>query len=281
MAVGGALGEPVAMTRIATRISAVLVAGVLLSALGAVAHPASAADVSVSSAEGEMVRLINTDRARHGLRALRVDVRLTAIARSRSEDMASRDYFSHTQPDGRNVFDLIGSAGIRWYSAGEIIAWNNWPGMVDSARAANTAWLNSPGHRSIILSRTYNYVGIGLALSSDGRKYWTGVFLRGPDRTGGWVRAARPRVLAAPANRRRVTFSWTGGDARLAVLTSGFRSFHVQARIDGGPWVTVRGATTHTRYALTVGRGHTVELRIRVRDRAGNYGGFRTVGART
>jgi uncharacterized protein YkwD len=269
------------MTRIGSRIAALLVAGLLFSATGAVTSPASAADVSVQSAESEMVRLINADRARHGLRALRLDLRLTAIAGSRSADMASRDYFSHTQPDGRNVFDLIVSAGIRWYSAGEIIAWNNWPSLFDSAGAANTAWLNSPGHRAIILSREYNYVGIGLALSSDGRKYWTGVFLRGPDRTGGWVRPARPSVQAAPENRRRVAFSWAGGDVRLAVLTSGFGSFHVQARVDGRAWVTVRGATTHTRYALTVRRGHTVELRIRARDRAGNLGAWRYVSART
>jgi uncharacterized protein YkwD len=269
------------MTRIASRISALLVAGLLFSTIGAVSSPASAADVSVQSAESEMVRLINADRARHGLRALRLDVRLTTIARSRSDDMASRDYFSHTQPDGRNVFDLIVAAGIRWYSAGEIIAWNNWPGMFDSARAANTAWLNSPGHRAIILSRDYNYVGIGLALSSDGRKYWTGVFLRGPDRTGGWVRAARPTVQAAPNNRRRVAFSWTGGDARLAVLTSGFHSFQVQVRVDERAWATVRGATTHDRYSVIATRGHTLELRVRTRDRAGNYGGWVSVTART
>ena len=49
-----------------------------------------------------------------------------AIARARSADMAAKDYFSHTQPDGRNIFDILGAQRIAWYAAGENIAWNKY-----------------------------------------------------------------------------------------------------------------------------------------------------------
>jgi uncharacterized protein YkwD len=276
-------GECVAMPRTTRRPTLILLAGLFLAGLGATSSPASvsATDISVPAAEIEMARIINRDRARHGLVPIRLDARLMTIAGNRSNDMATKGYFSHTQPDGRNVFDLLASSSIRWYSAGEIIAWNNWPGMVDSANAANSGWMNSDGHRHIILSRSYNYMGIGLAIAGNGRKYWTGVFLRGPDRTGGWVRYTAPRVDAAAAGTRRVSFGWTGGDVRLPVLTAGFHSYNVQRRVDGGAWVNVRAATTARTYAVLVARGHTVELRVRAKDRVGNYGSWRTVTANT
>ena len=61
-----------------------------------------------------------------------------AIARARSADMATKHYFSHTQPDGRNVFDILSAQKITWYGAGEIIAWNNYPTLETSIAAANT-----------------------------------------------------------------------------------------------------------------------------------------------
>lgn len=275
--------QAVVMSRLGFRLASFLLGALVLAGLAPVASPASAADLTVDSAEAYMVDLLNRDRARFGLRPMHVDSRLMVIAGRRSADMATRGYFSHVQPDGRNVFDLIRAARIRWYSAGEIIAWNNYPDLADSAIVANRGWLASRPHRRIIMSRDYNYVGVGLALASNGRRYWTAVFLRGPDRTGAWVRQAAPRVGAAtsPGSTHQVTFSWSGGDVRLATLTAGFHSFQVQRRIDGGAWVLVRSGTTARTYAMTLGHARTVELRVRGRDRAGNYGPWRTVTAQT
>jgi uncharacterized protein YkwD len=80
-----------------------------------------------SPAELAMVDALNADRTAVGLVPLRIDSRLMSIARARSVDMATKDYFSHTQPDGRNAFDLLTAAKVTWYYAGEIIAWNNYP----------------------------------------------------------------------------------------------------------------------------------------------------------
>jgi hypothetical protein len=76
-----------------------------------------------------------------------------------------------------------------------------------------------------------------------------------------------------------VAVSWTGADVRLQVLTSGFYSYHVQRRVDGGAWTTVWSSTTRTSLALVVPTNHTYEFRIRARDKAGNYGSWSVVGA--
>jgi uncharacterized protein YkwD len=271
------------MSRHRFRLTSIFLGALLAATLGPTASPASAAELTVASAETYMISLINRDRARFGLRPMHVDSRLMVIAGRRSADMASRNYFSHVQPDGRDVFDMIQAARIRWYSAGEIIAWNNYPDLADSAQVANRGWLGSRPHRRIIMSTDYNYLGVGLALGANGRRYWTAVFLRGPDRTGAWVRPATPRIAAAtvPGQAHQVTFSWTGGDVRLAALTAGLHSYQVQRRIDGGTWQLVRSGTTARTYALTVAHDRTVELRVRARDRAGNYGAWRLISAQT
>ena len=124
-----------------------------------------------------------------------------AIARARSVDMATKHYFSHTQPDGRNVFDILTRQHIAWYGAGEIIAWNNYPTSSSTANA-NRQWMNSPGHKAIVLSTSYNYVGVGLAIdASTGKKLWTAVYIKGPDRTGARSTTATPTVAAGRDRR--------------------------------------------------------------------------------
>jgi len=249
---------------------------IAVTVFGSVPAPASAADLTVSQAEQEAVRLLNLDRTKRGLVPLRVDSRLMAIARARSSDMAAKRYFGHTSPSGVDVFDMLNASTVKWYSAGEIIAWNSWPTLALSAHVANDGWMNSTGHRNIILSSSNNYFGVGVAVGASGKKYWTAVFIKGPDRTGAWVRQAAPTVRAGTTTTtRRVTFNWNGGDVRLPVLTSGFRSYQVQRRVNDGSWVTVWSTTTGTSYSPTVRLGDKLEIRVRARDRAGNWGAWR------
>ncbi len=149
-----------------------------------------------------MVGLLNQDRTAAGLVPVQTDSRLMAIARARSVDMATKHYFSHTQPDGRNVFDILNAQHITWYGAGEIIAWNNYPGLDLSTANANSQWMNSPGHKAIVLSTTLNYVGVGLAIdASTGKKLWTAVYIKGPDRTGARSTTSKPTVAAGRDRR--------------------------------------------------------------------------------
>ena len=248
---------------------------VALGAAGVRPAATAAGDLTVDAAEREMVRLLNIERARYGLVQLRVDPRLGAIARQRSTDMARLGYFSHTQPDGHDVYDLLNANTVTWRAAGEIIAWNTAPTLAESAPLARTGWMNSSGHRAIVLSRDFNYFGIGLAIDpKNGRKLWTGVFIKGPDRTGGWARfgTAPSTTMSAATRYRDVAVSWRGGDIRLQTLTAGFRHFGLRIRTDGGAWRTLSSATTTTSRTVRVWRGHVYEVQVRACDLAGNCG---------
>ncbi len=228
---------------------------------------------AVSAAESAMVAALNADRAAVGLVAVQVDPRLMVIARARSVDMASKHYFSHSQPDGRNVFDIINAAKITSYGAGEIIAYN-YNGMDSTVSGANSQWMNSPGHKAIVISTTYNYIGVGLAVDpTNNRKIWTAVYLRGPDRTYARATLTGAALRAGPdASTRYATVTWSGYDPQLQVLTAGLAYFSVQRRIDGGAWQTVTWSTTLTAMNFQVKVGHVTEFQIRARDRNSNYG---------
>jgi uncharacterized protein YkwD len=259
------------------RHSAVLAIAVLVAvaALGSRPGSAAAADLTVPAAEQALVGLLNAERQKAGLVALRVDPRLTSIAHARSADMAAKGYFSHTQPDGRTVANYLAADKITWYAYGEIIALNSSPNLADSAAQARNGWMGSPPHRSIVLSKSYNYFGIGLALNpATGKRLWTGVFIKGPDRTGGWVAfgpVIEPAPVAAAVNRT-VTITWRGGDIQLVVLTAGLLHYQTQVSTDDGPWVWFSTATTATSRNLRVWQGHGYTFRARACDRAANCG---------
>ena len=251
----------------------------LAAAQAAAVQPAvaGAADVSLAAAESDLVSMINADRAEAGLRPLRVDARLSAIAGERSASLAAAGRLSHVQSDGRTMVDLIHANGITWSAAGETIGWNNSFTLRSSTSVVNRAWMNSPEHAAIICSTAYNYVGVSLSRTARGISYWAAIFLRGPDRTAPWAKMVAPTAgsydtLSSGRGVRNVTWNWTGDDRPLAVLTSGLRSFEIQRQIDDGAWVSIGSWTTHRRWSSSVWVGHRFSVRVRARDKAGNVG---------
>jgi uncharacterized protein YkwD len=239
------------------------------------AADADVSDAAKSSAERHALVATNRIRTSRGLVALRLDTRLTELARDRAEYMARTGEFSHTQSGGTTVFDMISASSIRWYAAGEIIAWNTAGPLDYSADFAVRGWMGSPSHRAIVVSNDYNYVGFGVAVASNGTRYWAGVYLRGPDRTGGWARVRSWSKVNVNSAYARVTIRWSGGDTRLQVLTSGLRYYQTQRRRDGGAWYDY-GTTTSPYLVRRWMRGHRYEIRVRSRDRAGNWSGWST-----
>jgi uncharacterized protein YkwD len=141
------------------------------------AAPTVSAATTVSQAEAKLVALLNNDRSTRGIRTVTIDTRLMSIARARSTDMARKHYFSHTQPDGRTAFTMMSAAGVRSSRSAETIAYNYTTDLGSSATGCNTQWMNSSGHRAIILTSAYTHVGVGVAIdSSNGRRYWTAVW---------------------------------------------------------------------------------------------------------
>ena len=266
---------------IARRLSAVLLAGILLVAL---AGSASASLVPYSEATLvkaglDQVRLTNLQRTSHGLVALRIDPGVMAVARDRAKIMAANDDLDHQEPGGGNAFDRLSTAGIAHYAAGEIIAWNTYDSEADSVSAVIKAWMKSPGHHDIMMSTNYNYVGFGAAVAASGKRYYAGVFIKGPDHTGAYVKLGAVTRTIVTASRTRVRLSWTGADTKLQVLTSGLRNYEVQRRYGSGPWVSW-GTRTTTHLSVTWARHRTYQIRVRASDKVGNWGSWRTVTIR-
>ncbi|HEY8168290.1 MAG TPA: CAP domain-containing protein [Candidatus Limnocylindrales bacterium] len=266
------------MMTIARRLGPIALAALLLATI--VPIVAAADDLTVAGAEAKVAGLLNDQRQAIGRVVLRRDARLAAIARGRSEDMASKGYFSHQEPDGDWAWDLMSDAGIRWFGAGENIAWNTHGTLSESASAVSRQWHDSSGHYKLLTSADYNYFGIGLAVDGSGKKIWTAIFMKGPDRTGAWAKfrtdsnaSADTVSTASSGARRRVRIEWKGADRRLQVLTAGFASYQVQKRRPGvTAWTTVYSATTRDGMVRRLLKGQLYEYRIRARDKKGNVG---------
>jgi len=108
---------------------------------------------------------------------------LAAVARARAADMAARDYFSHTNPDGEGPNFLVEEAGYElpeWYDHSRDA--NNVESIAagfETASEAWDAWMDSRGHRTHLLGLESFYadqvmVGVGYAYSPDSRfkQYW-------------------------------------------------------------------------------------------------------------
>jgi len=253
----------------------------LLSLAPSVAAVTMPSDADVTAAETKARELINAERTSRRLVGLKLDTRVAAIARERALYMAQTDVLSHEHEGGKMAWDLMTDAGIAWYGAGEIIAYNSTSAPTSSASSAVSGWLGSPPHKAIMLSNDYNYFGLGFAVSpTTGRRYWAGVFLKGPDRTGAWVKMGTVTKTVTSTTTVTVTTRWSGGDTKLQVLTSGFRYYQVQRQVDGGAWVDY-GVTTATSLKKWWSRHHTYVVRVRARDKDGNWGAWRSVTIRT
>ena len=263
----------------ARRLALVILIFALVGGLAPVAFGAdtsAASESAIAAAEKDALTLTNRRRTAADLVPLRFNQRLAALARDRAEYMAGSGNLSHTQSNGTDVFDLIAASDIAWYGAGEIIAWNTAAALDYSAAFAVQGWMGSPTHKSIVMSSGYNYVGFGLAIAEDGKRYWAGVYLKGPDRTGAVAKIKATATRAATAGKTKIWVRWTGSDVRLQVLTSGLRVFETQRRVDGGPWASY-GTTTATSTVRYWPKGRTWDFRVRARDRAGNWGSWTTV----
>lgn len=119
-----------------------------------------------SSTAEETLALFNGERAKAGLPALALEPRLLAAAVSHAAEMRERGVMSHTGKNGSNPGQRMSLAGYPWRTYGEVIAMGQ-----PTPAAVTQAWMNSPGHRAIILGRQFTEVGI----AKDG-PYWCGVF---------------------------------------------------------------------------------------------------------
>ncbi|WP_425829055.1 CAP domain-containing protein [Streptomyces fractus] len=124
------------------------------------------ATATEKAASTQVLALVNQERTKVGCSPVTADSGLASLATSFSDDMASRDFFDHTDPDGATPWDRAKEAGIADLG-GENIA----RGQAD-ARSVMDSWMNSPGHKANILNCDFKTLGVGVHFGSGG-PWWT------------------------------------------------------------------------------------------------------------
>lgn len=112
--------------------------------------------------DGSLLYATNQQRAAAQEANLTLDPQLSAAAQAKANDMAAKNYWSHTSPSGDTPWTFIANAGYQYETAGENLAY----GFKD-VDAAIKGWMSSPEHRANILNDQYQNVGFGIAESSD------------------------------------------------------------------------------------------------------------------
>lgn len=151
---------------------------------------------SIAELERQIHILINNERRNKGLSPLSWNATLAGIARKHSQDMATKDYFSHESREGHDFSYRYRQGGYscavpvkeRIYTGAENIFQNNlydrvvyvdgaarhdWNSAKKIAETTVQGWMNSPGHRKNILTPHWRSEGIGIAVAPDGKVYIT------------------------------------------------------------------------------------------------------------
>ena len=133
----------------------------------------SPAKLTPGAGKRATICVMNKVRARHGLRKLKANRRLSRAARRHSLAMDRDNYFSHTSLGGATFVDRILKtgylAGSPSWGVGENLQWGS--GGLGTPKMAVVAWLKSPPHRETLLARSWEHVGVGIALGSPDGTY--------------------------------------------------------------------------------------------------------------
>ncbi len=106
--------------------------------------------------EAQMLVLVNNERTKRGLPAVKADPDLAVLARAHSTDMFARGYFSHYTLEKADPFDRMKKAGIKFFTAGENLA------LGRTLKICHEGLMNSPGHKANILNPAFGRLGIGI-----------------------------------------------------------------------------------------------------------------------
>ena len=110
-----------------------------------------------------MVKLLNDNRVKMGLECLKLDELLSRLCTEHSQDMAKRQFFSHTGSNGKGYEQRVGDAD--WYGGpfGEVI----YSGSIIPIDV-HDEWWKSENNRPKLYTPHLNRIGIGII-----NKTWT------------------------------------------------------------------------------------------------------------
>lgn len=126
------------------------------------------APINAAQFQQEVLRLVNVERAKQGLRPLVTNDDIERSAMVRAKELVIN--YSHTRPDG--------SRGISALSYFNTCAAENIAKGYSSPEAVMKGWMSSPGHRSNIMHPQLKELGVGYYydISSSHKHHWVQLF---------------------------------------------------------------------------------------------------------
>lgn len=132
------------------------------------------------------VELINEERSQSATETIEVHADLTMAAREHSSDMADRDFYGHTNPDGEEPWDRVDGAEECKIHGEHVVSENihyselhrnaqsiGSPNSFDTRTTEGIAnftvdgWMYSDGHRKNMLDQDWEYLGVGVVIQDD------------------------------------------------------------------------------------------------------------------
>lgn len=156
------------MTHLPRRTFIVLGAASLLAACTANGPPPGVKTTPAALTTDSILAAINGVRESNGRPPLRYNYRLEKAARSQARLMASKDQLSHDL--GVTLRERVREAGYEG-AVGENVA-----GGHKTLEQAIQGWLDSPSHRSTLLSPKFVEFGLAVASVPSGKKSRYGIY---------------------------------------------------------------------------------------------------------
>lgn len=124
----------------------------------------------IRAEEVDLVNVTNKTRKRAGLKPLVINKHLMYAARKHSVRMARKRHLSHLIK-GKDFAVRLKKSGYAFVRAGENVGRSR-----GSSSQIVKSWMNSPVHRKNILNSHFKEIGVGIAKTPQGEKYFTQVF---------------------------------------------------------------------------------------------------------
>ncbi len=104
-----------------------------------------------------IIALTNAKRAENGLPPVANNESLASAASGKAANMLSENYWSHNSPSGKTPWSFITASGYRYLYAGENLARD-----FSDAGSLVSAWMDSPSHKSNLLDKNFNEIGVAV-----------------------------------------------------------------------------------------------------------------------
>ena len=140
-------------------VLALLIAVTMATASASAPAEAEAHHARLDGVERRVIRLINAERARLGLRRLRAVRSLARAADFHSRDMLRGRFFAHASRNGTSAAQRVGRFR-RAACFGETLAYVSNVALAAQASQVVAMWMASPGHRTVLLTPAFRRIGI-------------------------------------------------------------------------------------------------------------------------